>query len=285
MGRNLDPRFTTGHGLLVKPATPVCDITCGHGGECHCRGRGKKGTRETTHTASPSEKKTQHNTGVGLHFCQFHLRVSDTRGGTLHLRARTLLTFLLNRRPERLTQSRASLGPLRPATTTLPSEGHQNVLVNAAFVLQLAGWGGGGVVCLYNTNNSQRWAGREQGGARRWRWCWEVGGVQRGRGTPACATFGVNKVWKSAWRDRKCYWTYHKLLFIHSFHRESRMCHMHSKGGWTGAEPGAKLWRSQSSDALEVFATFKNRCGVKGPLLKHCFQILQRYRVHSLPLF
>lgn len=245
MGRNLDPRFTTGHGLLVKPATPVCDITCGHGGECHCWGSGKKGTRETTHTASPSEKKHNTTQVLGSTFASF------TCGSQTHVAARSTwgpahswprhLTFLLNRRPERLTQSRASLGPLRPATTTLPSEGHQNVLVNAAFVLQLAGWGGGGVVCLYNTNNSQRWAGREQGGARRWRWCWEVGGVQRGRGTPACATFGVNKVWKSAWRDRKCYWTYQKLLFIRSFHRESRMCHMHSKGGWTGAEPGAKL--------------------------------------------
>lgn len=55
---------------------------------------------------------------------------------------------------------------LCPATTTLPSEGHQNVLVNAAFVLELAGWGWG-VVCLYSTNNSQCWAGREQGRAGR----------------------------------------------------------------------------------------------------------------------
>lgn len=42
-------------------------------------------------------------------------------------------------------------------TTTLPSEGHQNVLVNAAFVLP---WGGGGDrprMCLYSPNNSPRW--------------------------------------------------------------------------------------------------------------------------------
>lgn len=31
--------------------------------------------------------------GVELHFCQFQWRVSDTRGGTLHLRACTLLTL------------------------------------------------------------------------------------------------------------------------------------------------------------------------------------------------
>lgn len=42
-------------------------------------------------------------------------------------------------------------------TTTLPSEGHQNVLVNAAFVLPR---GGGGVrprMCFYSPNNSARW--------------------------------------------------------------------------------------------------------------------------------
>lgn len=75
-------------------------------------------------------------------------------------------------------------------TTTLPSEGHQNLLVNAAFVLP---WGGGGDrprMCLYSPNNSPRWgfgAGVERADVI----------FQRGCCTPACFTFWVNKVWKS----------------------------------------------------------------------------------------
>lgn len=179
---------------------------------------------------------------------------SFTCGSQTHVAARSTwgsahswprhLTFLLNRHPERLTQSRASvIGPAASSYNNIalwrsPERTGKCCLCAPAGWM---GWRGGGLFVQHQQQPALGWKRAGWGEARRWRWCWEVGGVQMGRGTPACATFGVNKVWKSAWRDRKCYWTYHKLLFIRSFYRESRMCHMHSKGGWTGAEPGAKL--------------------------------------------
>lgn len=92
MGRNLDPRFTTGHGLLVKPGHQCVTSHVDMGESVTAGTAGKGHKRNNSHSVTSIKKKTQHNTGVGLHFCQFHLRVSDTRGGTLHLRARTLLT-------------------------------------------------------------------------------------------------------------------------------------------------------------------------------------------------
>lgn len=186
-------------------------------------GKDHKWKRSYSVTFQKKHNTTQHNKVLCSTFASFSC------GPKTHVAARSTwgparswpwhLTFLLNRRPERLTQSRASV--IGPAASS-----YNNIALwrspertGKCCLCAPAGWTGWWWGGLFVQPQQQPTLGERragQGGARQW---WDVGrgGVQKGRGTPACATFGVNKVWKSTWRDRKCYWTYHKLLFINGF--------------------------------------------------------------------
>lgn len=89
------------------------------------------------------------------------------------------------------------------AITTLPSEGHQNALVNAPFVFEWEGGSGRRAACTASATNSPGW----KGGLRKAR---EGRDVKRSHCTPGGFTFGMNKVWKPTWGRVKATETYQK---------------------------------------------------------------------------
>ncbi len=156
MGWNLDSRFTIGHGVLVKPAKTVHHIwTCD---SVTVREKRKKWT--TCKNFNTFRRKLR------KHRCQVPIfgwkSLKVARVSRLHLN--THLTQHLTFLPARLHSEQTNVmtrwyravllwsSRQRPATTTLPSEGHQNVLVNAAFVLRPGGVAlGSGAVCTAPT--------------------------------------------------------------------------------------------------------------------------------------
>lgn len=134
-------------------------------------------------------------------------------------------------------------------------------------MLQLAAWGWG-VVCLYSTNNSQRWAGREQGRAGRGigvgRLAGFKGAVVHLPGPPLgltrCESL-LGGIVNATELITSCY--------LYAAFTGSHGCvTCTAKVAELGRNQEQSCKEVQSSDALELFATFKNRCGVKGPLLK-----------------
>lgn len=175
------------------PGGKVCSIISGHVIATLCR---KKTTLGTVSTPSGESRESA---GAGF-----------TREDQLMNRAAWLQTN---------TAADTELHFCDAPTTTLPSEGHQNVLVNAAFVLPREGALGPGCVCTAPTT------------ARAGLWCGGVeradGIFQRGCCTPACFTFGLTRC-ESLQRGGHCPKGYYRWNVAH--------------GGWTAVERSRRRW-------------------------------------------
>lgn len=167
------------------PAGTVCSIISGHMIAPLCRGK------PTVRTISTASGESRERTGAGF----YSMRISWW----------TLLPGSKQTRRPADTELYFCDAP----TTTLPSEGHQNVLVNAVFVL----WRGGGPrMCLNSPNNRGVWCG----GVER-----ADVVFQRGCCTPARFTFGLTRCESLQWGGHR----------PKSYYRWNVAC-----GGWTIVE-------------------------------------------------